>query len=340
VPTTSSTNTIALSALGAALNTYTGDIKIVYGVNNPCVSVFPTTRYYRIANAAALANYTKPGCNGLCSRPIQTSLPITTAAPASSSSITTFRNNIDASLGWMGASSAGMYGINTNGNWSMMVYEVDGSTGVRKVRSGITAPTIALLTGTGSGTGNTRFNDYTYAFDPANAPFYNDTLSAYGDGPYFSDFYTESRINGTLASDFSTRVYCAELTVVELTSGCVTTTRSFFKIANNGTYSNGSNARPGNGEDDETTTLSEVGNETTAIDVYPNPASSVITVKMPQGTANATFLLIDYSGKTLLQQKGLKGGKNEIDISLAASGIYFYQVDINGRSYRGKLVKQ
>ena len=39
------------------------------------------------------------------------------------------------------AMKAGMYGIATNGNWSMRVYEVDSVTGIRKVRSGDTAPT-------------------------------------------------------------------------------------------------------------------------------------------------------------------------------------------------------
>jgi hypothetical protein len=341
VASSSSSNTLALAAINGALNTYTGDIQVTYGVNNACTSVFPTTRYYRIANASALSNYTKPGCNGLCSKPIQTVLPITTPAPAINSVIGTFRTNIDAAQGWMGAGSAGMYGINTNGNWSMSVYEVDDVTGVRKVRSGITAPTIAFLSGIGNATGNTRFNDNSYAFDPGNPPFYNDVASAYGDGPYFSEFYTESRINGTLASDFSTRVYCAELTVIEPTSGCTVTTRSFFKIANNGPYANGSNAKPGNDEEgEETTRLSEGGDEPTSLNVYPNPASSSITVKMPPGATNATFLLKDNSGKTILEHNGLKAGTNEIDIRRQASGMYLYELNINGQPYHGKLIKQ
>jgi len=330
VLSTSSSNTIALSAVDPALATYTGDLEVRYGVNNACTSVFPTTRYYRISNANALSDYTKPGCNGLCSKAIQDSLPITTPAPAINSLIGTFRANIDTAKGWMGASSAGMYGINTNGNWSMSVYEVDDSTGIRKVRSGITAPTIALLTDTGNAMGNTRFNDYTYAFDALNPPFYNDTNSAYGDAPYFSQYYTYARLN-TLFADFSSRVYCAELTVVEPTSGCSVSTKSYFKIANNGTFANGSNAKPANIGETE---------ESTALHIYPNPASTTVTVKISEAFTHASLLLMDNSGRKVSVHHNLTPGKNEIDIQQLPSGIYFYEVNIDGQLQHGKLIKQ
>jgi hypothetical protein len=326
---------ILLSSIGAALNTYVGDIEVTFTPGNSCAGGATITRYYRIADVTVLAAYTKPGCisSGIpCSKPVQSTLPITTPPPAPSSSIATFRTNVDAAVGYMGAGNCGMFGINTNGNWTVSVYEVDSMTGARKVRSGITAPTIAYFTGSGAAAGATYFNWNTYAFDEFNPPFYEAVGSAYGDGPYFSDFYTWSRFGGTLASDFATRVYCAEMVVIEPTSGCSVTNKSYFKIAVNGTSSNGSNAKPGTGINEE--------EEAISLNIYPNPARSAITLTMPHNTENAVFRLMDNSGRKMLENNSLKTGKNEIDIRQLAPGIYFYEVNINEQRHHGKLVKE
>lgn len=328
---------ILLSSLNATLNTYAGDLEISFSVGNACTSTPITiTRYYRIADITVLANYTKPGCisSGIpCSKPIQSTLPITTAAPASVSAIATFRSNVDAAVGYMGAGNCGMYGINTNGNWTVNVYEVDGTSGVRKVRSGITAPIIAYFTGSGAAAGATYFNWNTYAFDDLNPPFYNAVGSAYGDGPYFSDFYSWSRTNGSLATDFATRVYCAEMVVIEPISGCSVTNKSYFKIAVNGSFSNGANAKPA-------LVNSEGEDETASVNVYPNPAQTVITVTMPNGAIKTAMLIMDNSGRKVLENGNLHAGKNEIDVQRLAAGVYFYEINIDGRLQHGKLVKQ
>lgn len=328
---------ILLSSLGAGLNTYVGDIEVTFSVGNACTGIPATiTRYYRIADATVLASYTKPGCisSGIpCSKPIQTTLPITTPAPAPSSAIATFRANVDAAVGYMGAGNCGMFGINTNGNWTVSVYEVDGTTGVRKVITGIPAPTIAQFIGSGAGAGATYFNWNTMAFDDLNPPFYEAVGSAYGDGPYFSDFYTWSRLNGSLATDFANRVYCAEMVVIEPTSGCSVTNKSYFKIAVNGTFSNGANAKPGE-------VIREEEEGAVSLDIYPNPARATLTIKVPYGPQQTSLLLMDNSGRKVLEQHNLHTGKNEIDIQRLAAGVYFYQVNMDGRLQHGKLIKQ
>lgn len=308
-------------------------MRVTFTVYGACGNNISKTQLYEIKPVSVLANYTKPGCisSGIpCSKPIQTTLPITTAAPTPSSSIPTFRGNVDAATGYMGAGNCGMYGINTNGNWTVSVYEVDDATGVRKIRSGITAPTIAYFTGSGSASGVTYFNQNSYAFDGSNPPFYNDVTTNYGDGPYFSDFYSWSRTNGSLATDFGTRVYCAEMVVTEPTSGCSVTNKSYFKIAVNGSFSNGSNAKPGRGDEEGQTQGS----------VYPNPVTTTLGIAIPAGTAHASVRLMDHTGRVILENEPLRNGRNTLDVQHLPAGIYFYQLSVDGQEQHGKVVKQ
>ena len=120
--------------------------------------------------------------------------------------------------------------------------------------------------------------------------------------------------------------------MIEPTSGCSVTNKSYFKIAVNGTFGNGSNAKPGNSNN-------EVDDKTIPLNIYPNPASSKIILEIPHNTENAVFRLMDNSGRKILENTGLKSGKNEIDIRRLAAGIYFYEVGINEQRHYGKLVK-
>jgi hypothetical protein len=327
------TLSVPLTGINPTVGSYTGAIMVDARVNNPCVSGAPFIRYFNVQNASVLASYTKPGCISLglpCSKTIQTTLPITTTPPTPASAIATFRANIDAAQGYMGAGYCGMFGINTNGNWTVSVYEVDATTGVRKVRSGITAPTIAYFTGSGPVTGSTYFNQTSYLFNSANPPFYYDVTSAYGDGPYFSAFYDWSRMNGTLTSDFGTRVYAAELVVIEPTSGCTVTNKSYFKIALNGTFANGANAKPSALEPDE---------EDGQVSIYPNPAKTTLTIVVPQGVSKASVALTDNTGRVLIENQ-LANGKNTLNIESLSAGVYFYNLSLNGKIQHGKIVKQ
>lgn len=311
-------------------------IKFTFYVTGACGNTISQTQLFELRPVSILADYSKPGCSGLCSQSLQSTLPITTAAPAPNTAIAIFKANIDAAQGWMGAATAGMYDINTNGIWSISVYEVDGVSGARKIRSGITAPTIASLNGTGSASGTTVFNNFSYAFDPGNPPFYYDASSAYGDGPYFRDYYSFARLNGLLA-DYSDRVYCADLTVTEPTSGCTVSKKSYFRIANNGN-ANGGNARPG-----KTGSAADAGNEDAEnpeIQLYPNPASTAVTVALPYGSAPATLSLMDNSGRKVLESKQLNVGKHIIPLQQLPAGLYFYELNSQGIRRHGKLVKQ
>lgn len=289
------------------------------------------TIYFKVRPISVVSEFKKAGCSGSCAKPIQTSPNITTPAPAINSAIGTFRNNVDAAQGWVGATSAGMIDIDANGAWAMRVYEVDPTTGLRMVRSGITAPTIALRTGTGPLATYTRFNDFTLPFDEFNPPFYFAAGSAYGDDSYFNYFYEMAFDNGTL-TEFSSRVYCAELEVTESVFGCTSTTRSFFRIANNGPYPNGKNAKPtGIGEEEAVTAV---------VNIYPNPAHSGITVDLPSTIDKATFLLMDNTGRKVMENTNLLSGQNKISIQHLPSGVYFYEINNHGTLQHGKLVKQ
>ncbi|MCU0433230.1 MAG: T9SS type A sorting domain-containing protein [Bacteroidia bacterium] len=73
---------------------------------------------------------------------------------------------------------------------------------------------------------------------------------------------------------------------------------------------------------------------THTLDVFPNPVTGAVLTLLNNGTAQ-TAQLIDLSGRMLLNVS-LQPGRNEIDISQLATGVYF----VRGRNETIRIVKQ
>jgi hypothetical protein len=85
---------------------------------------------------------------------------------------------------------------------------------------------------------------------------------------------------------------------------------------------------------------SAVGSWQLAVIIYPNPASSLITVKCDELLTNCTFTIYNLHGQEMLRQRITKTTM-VIDISRLPSGIYFHRTSTIGHrpSAMGKLVK-
>jgi hypothetical protein len=73
--------------------------------------------------------------------------------------------------------------------------------------------------------------------------------------------------------------------------------------------------------------------------IYPNPANTQITFELPE-ISKASFLQIkDIFGKTLKEYIIIKGQTQlQWDCSQIPGGVYFYQTEIYGVVYRGKII--
>jgi hypothetical protein len=82
-----------------------------------------------------------------------------------------------------------------------------------------------------------------------------------------------------------------------------------------------------------------VGSWQLAVIIYPNPASSLVTVEADGLLTNCTFAIYNLHGQELLRQR-ITQATTVIDISRLPSGIYFHRTRTtdNGQSEIGKLV--
>ena len=85
---------------------------------------------------------------------------------------------------------------------------------------------------------------------------------------------------------------------------------------------------------------SEVKGQRLKVNIYPNPASSLITVESDELLTNSTFTIYNLQGQELLLQR-ITQTTMVLDISHLPSGMYFYRTsNIEHRtSAMGKLVK-
>ena len=71
--------------------------------------------------------------------------------------------------------------------------------------------------------------------------------------------------------------------------------------------------------------------------VYPNPASSVVTISTPD-VETAKLNVTDLSGKTVMT-KSLNGIENTVDISNLSTGAYFFEITANNNKEVVKILK-
>jgi Secretion system C-terminal sorting domain len=78
----------------------------------------------------------------------------------------------------------------------------------------------------------------------------------------------------------------------------------------------------------------------TIASVYPNPANTILKVKLNDAFLNVTFVVYDTFGKIVLKQE-LKETESILNIENLANGLYYYKlVDSSKTLGIGKLVKQ
>lgn len=71
--------------------------------------------------------------------------------------------------------------------------------------------------------------------------------------------------------------------------------------------------------------------------IYPNPAKDHISIALPEGYQKASFELSDQQGRIIYKENVVNNQR--IDITKLSSGLYLFNLLIDGRSNTGKLVK-
>ncbi len=77
------------------------------------------------------------------------------------------------------------------------------------------------------------------------------------------------------------------------------------------------------------------------LDVYPNPATDFITIKLSTAQAEAQVSLMDAKGQQLqnTQAKTDAEGKLKMNVSSLKAGTYYLQINVNGQTLNRMLVK-
>ncbi len=358
-------------SIGSYLAGYSGGMSITYTVYNGCSSQ-SSTQIVNIMRASTKANYKAiavPSGNFEGSKEIHKTLPINIPMPVAPT-LGRFKDSIVAKLGWFGATSAGVNGITTNGNYTLRVYEamlkmdtvrlpggnirID-TSGVRRayidinpvtgVRTTDTAPDVCYFTASTPVTNaSVRFNGQSLQFldpsDPdADPRFYFDKTITNQDGSgYFKAYYDYAKLTNTF-DDYNKKIWCVDFTVIT-PEGCVARNISYFRIATNDAISNGGNARPGR-TDEEGTGITDVLEATDdAVHVFPNPTSDKVQIRFPIQSESAAIVLYDMYGRTVLTKAALPPGKVTLDLKTLPAGVYSYKLMIDDRAYHGKLIKQ
>ena len=76
--------------------------------------------------------------------------------------------------------------------------------------------------------------------------------------------------------------------------------------------------------------------------IYPNPVKNNMTIEIPGSGFNGAALLTitDVTGKAHTIETSIVGGKALVNLGDLSSGLYGYNLVVNGKSYSGKFSKQ
>ena len=75
------------------------------------------------------------------------------------------------------------------------------------------------------------------------------------------------------------------------------------------------------------------------VEVYPNPVTSILNIRLPESINKAKLSIVTIEGKELLR-KVIDKPYNEIEFSQFSNGIYFVNIKSNGRTLSYKVVKE
>lgn len=84
----------------------------------------------------------------------------------------------------------------------------------------------------------------------------------------------------------------------------------------------------------------DIDQEESLFSIYPNPASSALTILFYKSLHNARLKLISLTGQTLQEKTNLNGDRYSFDISSHATGFYILEIEEAGHISRCKLVKE
>ncbi|OYT15418.1 MAG: hypothetical protein B7C24_13120, partial [Bacteroidetes bacterium 4572_77] len=78
-----------------------------------------------------------------------------------------------------------------------------------------------------------------------------------------------------------------------------------------------------------------------SLKTYPNPANNQLFIDLPEHHNKVEIEIIDVFGHAIKKINALAQQTQVLwDCSKTATGVYFYQSEINGVVYRGKIVVQ
>jgi len=76
----------------------------------------------------------------------------------------------------------------------------------------------------------------------------------------------------------------------------------------------------------------------TGCGVYPNPATDIVNIALPEGAASAQFELYNAQGQKVMAKEVI--GAQQIFIGALPAGVYLFSIQTAGNKQAGKLVKQ
>ncbi len=268
---------------------------------------------YRFGTACTATNNLKAP---LLNLPISDPMPTTAALLCS------------GAIGWQGAKTAGIIGVDVFGalNWNLKVYEVYG-TGANAETKITNAPLIVDFNYTNDYVGQFRFNDYSIGFNSSNPPFYGGVANG---TEYFREYHiwAESQAGGLAA--YSAKTFCVELGVN--VGGCIVSKKAFFKIATN--MATGRNWKTTNNNIED---LEPILNE---LIISPNPSNGVFNFQSDILTPDAQLTIYDNIGRQVISNYFIRKSAGKVDLSQNSNGVYYYKLIDNGQLFKGKLVKE
>ncbi|MCK0179750.1 M28 family peptidase [Flavobacteriaceae bacterium S0862] len=75
------------------------------------------------------------------------------------------------------------------------------------------------------------------------------------------------------------------------------------------------------------------------VEVFPNPVASILNIRIPETISEATLSIISIEGKELLKTT-IDKQYNEVSFSQFANGIYFVNIESQGRTLSYKVIKE
>ena len=85
------------------------------------------------------------------------------------------------------------------------------------------------------------------------------------------------------------------------------------------------------------TSVKEIDNNV-FFEMYPNPASSIVTVSLVNGLDNVSIELVDIQGRLISSYKDVTGVSMKVDLSSVSNGVYFIKVSSEGTIQTEKLI--